>query len=271
MGRGPEHLLENGLTEVLKTDRRKIQPVTITKDSALPVEVEHAFELDRMVSEEVRSAVGGGEFPLVLSGNCNTSAGTISGLSGSGGLGVVWFDAHPDFNTPDTTTTGFSDSMGLAISVGHCWPAMAGNIPGFTPIPEKNVVTVGTREGGSAEKERLYSSSITVVGPETADQESWLEALGLALDALGGQVDRVYVHLDLDVLDAEKVGRPNESAVTGGLTHEELQVAASAVRDRFEVAALGIASYDPTFDTDGVVLRAGLAATETLVGHHPAV
>jgi arginase family enzyme len=59
----------------------------------------------------------------VLSGNCNTAVGTISGL-GTSDLGVVWFDAHADFNAPETTTTGFTDGIGLAVAVGHCWKAM---------------------------------------------------------------------------------------------------------------------------------------------------
>jgi arginase len=75
---------------------------------------------------------------------------------------------------------------------------------------------------------------------------------------------RVYVHLDLDVLDPEKVGKANEFATEGGPNEEELQAALGMVYERFEVAAFGIASYDPTFDADGRVLRAAIASARSL-------
>jgi arginase len=105
-----------------------VRSVTLHPESDPPAEVATAFELDGLLAGEVRTAVEAGEFPLVLSGNCNTSVGTLSGV-GTEGLGVIWFDAHADFNTPETTTTGFTDGTGLAIAVGHCWVTMAESGP----------------------------------------------------------------------------------------------------------------------------------------------
>jgi arginase len=96
-------------------NRPSLAFVDVVPEADPPAEVAVAFELDRLVSEQVCEAVAEGEFPLVLSGNCNTSIGTLAGV-GPEGLGVVWFDAHADFNTPETTTTGFMDGMGLAPS-----------------------------------------------------------------------------------------------------------------------------------------------------------
>jgi arginase len=210
----------------------------------------------------VRRALADGEVPLVLSGNCNTSVGTLSGADPEG-MGVVWFDAHGEFNTPETTTTGFIDGMGLAIAVGHCWKAMARGVPGFSAVPEENVVIAGVREVDPAEQERLDASKIAVVGADRMEKQG-LGALATALDALKTRVDRVYVHLDLDVLDAGKVGKANEFAVEGGPNAEELQATLGMVRERFEVAAIGIASYDPTFDADGRVLRVAVASARSL-------
>ena len=85
-----------------------------------------------------------------------------------------------------------------------------------------------------------------------------------ALDDLRSRVGRVYVHLDLDVLDAEKVGMANEYAIRGGMDAGQLEEALGMVRERFTVAAAGIASYDPSFDTDGRVLRAATAGARIL-------
>jgi arginase len=266
MGAGPEHLLNNGLGEGLRSEGRGPSVTTVRHEREPAAEVATAFELDRLVSGQVRQAIAEDEFPLVLSGNCNTAAvGTLSG-AGPEELGIVWFDAHGEFNTPETTTTGFIDGMGLAIAVGHCWKAMARGVPGFSAVPEENVVMAGVREVDPAERERLDASGVTVVGADRMEKQG-LGALAKALDALKSRVGRVYVHLDLDVLNARKVGKANEFAAEGGPDAEELEAALGMVRERFEVAAAGIASYDPAFDMDGRILRASLACARVLT--HP--
>jgi arginase len=262
MGAGPNHLLENGFSEGLQVGGRKPSVTTVRHEREPTAEVATAFELQCLVSGRVRRALADGEFPLVLSGNCNTAVGMLSG-AGPEGLGLVWFDAHGEFNTPETTTTGFIDGMGLAIAVGHCWKVMARGVIGFSAVPEENVVIAGVRVVDPAEQERLDASEIAVVGADRMEKQG-LGALARVLDALKTRVGRVYVHLDLDVLDAGKVGKANEFAAEGGPDAEELQVALGMVRERFEVAASGIASYDPIFDADGKVLRAAVASARSL-------
>ena len=91
-----------------------------------------------------------------------------------------------------------------------------------------------------------------------------LFTLEAALDGLRTKVGRVYVHLDLDVLDPERVGKANGFVLEGGLSAEELQTALGTVRERFVVAATGIASYDPSFNEDGRVLDEALACVRLL-------
>lgn len=270
MGVGPEHLLENGLEDELHSIQHKVRTTVVESRSTLPAEVATAFELDRLIAREVRAAMERSEFPLVLSGNCNSSIGTISG-AGTEGLGIIWFDGHADFNTPETTATGFSDGMGLAIAVGHCWTSMATSIPGFVPVPEANVVLIGTRDIEPAEQERLNSSDVTVVSANTIRESGMAEALGATLEDLRSRVDRVYVHLDLDVLDPEKLAPANEFAPPDGLFRAEVEEALRLVRERFTITAAGIASYDPSFDAEGMVLRAGSGLARTLTAPLPEV
>ncbi len=262
MGAGPEHLLDNGLIDALEAAGGRARPVALHPQTVPTAEVATAFELDGLISDQVRGALAGGRFPLVLSGNCNASVGTIAG-AGAEGLGVVWFDAHADFNTPETTTTGFIDGMGLAVAVGHCWQRMAGGVPGFSPVAEENVLLAGVRDVQSAEEERLAASRVAVVGVDRIGREG-PGVLAAALDVLVTRVGRVYVHLDLDVLDPAKAGRANGFAPEGGLDAEELLSALRMIRGRFDVAACGIASYDPALDADGRVLRAALACVEEI-------
>lgn len=266
MGRGPGHLLAHGLHEVLGAGGSGVREITLESASELPTEVSTTFELDGLVAEEVREAARANEFPFVLSGNCAISVGTLSGL-GNGEVGIIWFDAHADFNTPETTTSGFSDGMGAAVAVGHCWRAMAARIPGFAPLPEANLLLVGTRDVGGSEQRRLDESEVGVVAAREIRETDAPHALGAALDALGMRAGRVYVHLDLDVLDPEKVGPANGFAAAGGLSREEVEEALHMIRERFEIAAGGIASFDPACDgPGGEVLEAALSFARILAG-----
>jgi arginase len=264
MGRGPEYLLRNGLADFLSATGYDVEVRVLESGSALSAEVAVAFELDRLVAGEIRDCRESGEFPLVLSGNCNNSVGTVAGI-GDEDVGIVWFDGHADFNTPETTTTGFSDNMGLAIAVGHCWKSMAANVPHFSPVPEKNVVLVGARDIEPEERKRLSDSEISVFEARESKSGAGMEKLKFALEDLGSRTRKVYLHLDLDVLDPRSVGAANEFAPPDGLTVEEVERAVRLMREYCEVAAVGIASYDPAFDHDGAVLRSGVRLVRNLL------
>lgn len=84
-------------------------------------ELQTAFALRRAISRAVTAARHRGQVPLLLSGNCNATIGVLGGLAAPGRrLGLVWLDAHGDFNTPDIDPSGFLDGHGLAMAVGRC-------------------------------------------------------------------------------------------------------------------------------------------------------
>lgn len=87
-------------------------------------EIGTARDLDRQLAVSVAATVARGVFPLTLAGNCISSVGTLGGL-GAGPTGVLWFDAHGDFNTPESTVGGFLDGMALATVTGRCWTGLA--------------------------------------------------------------------------------------------------------------------------------------------------
>src|SRR5688572_20568328 len=130
MGAGPEHLLGNGLRARLEAAGHSVAATIVEPRGDKPAEIATAFDLMARLAEAVRAAVADGAFPLVLSGNCNSAIGTLSGLTPRERT-VFWFDAHGDANTPDTTTTGFLDGTGLAAAMGWCWRGMTKQVPGF--------------------------------------------------------------------------------------------------------------------------------------------
>lgn len=98
---------------------------------------------------------------VVVSGNCNSALGTTAALA-SHRLGVLWFDAHADFDVPDDNLSGFFDVMALSTMTGSCWAALRRTIPGFREVAERNVVLVGERDLEPYQRERLNRSQIGV-------------------------------------------------------------------------------------------------------------
>jgi arginase len=266
MGGGPAYLLPAIMERCgeLGCDAAVEQVET---DTAFPMEVSTSFELNRLLSGRVRDAVLEGRFPLVLAGNCNTAVGTLGGV-GARQVGVVWFDSHADFNTPETTPTGFLDGMGLAIATGRCWRRVAERVPGFSPVEGSRVLLVGTRESGPGTFARLREAGITLVGVEGVRAAGSAAALPPALVGLRGRVEEVYLHLDLDVLDPEQA-RANAYAEPDGLSVDELVEAVGQVRRHFSLAAAAITCCDPDCDRDGAVLAAAGRLTEALLGPVP--
>ena len=212
-------------------------------DESLP-EVARVFELDRRLARRVAAACARDAFPLVLGGNCCSCLGTVAG---AGADGVVWFDAHADFDTTDDNLSGFTDVFGLAILTGTGWRALRETIPGFAPVPEKRVVLAAVRDLEPYQRERLEASAVRTV-PGAFDRG----ALAAALDALAGGTARVYLHVDLDALDAG-VGRANPYAAPGGPSLDALLDGIGAVFDRFTVTSAALTAYDPRVDDDGAI------------------
>ena len=252
MGAGPEALLRAGLEDALRRAGHSVR----TRIAELPAnawiaEIQTGFELMKMLAFGVSEAVQSGHFPIVLAGNCNTAVGTLSGLSGT--TGIVWFDAHADFNTPDTTTSGFLDGTAVATITGRCWRQLVTTIPGFHVVPDHAVCLVGVRDVDPLESELVEKSAVAVVtAPDVRT------GLRRALAGVAEHADQIYVHIDLDVLDAA-VARANTYAVGGGLTLDDMNYALTEIAALLPIAGVTLSAYDPEADTDGAAARAAIA------------
>jgi arginase len=211
------------------------------RPNVLPNEIAESFAVIRVVASTVRDTVEEGRFPLVLAVNCFTSLGTVAGVGRD--VGVVWFDAHGDFHTPDTTTSGFLDGMGLAMLLGHGWSELRHSVAGLQPIPTEHALLVGARDIDPTEQDRFAASPLRHADAQTLDD---------ALEELSREVDAVYVHLDLDVIDPS-VARANALSVEGGFDAGELEQALTAISNRFEIAAAAMTAYDPSVDPEGQI------------------
>jgi arginase len=246
MGAGPLHLLHRGLEIVLQDSGHQVVIEELKPARSFHAEIATAFDLQRQVAERVSALAPNNVFPLVLSGNCNTSVGTLSGI-GAESIGVIWFDAHVDFNTPETTVGGFLDGMGVAMATGRCWRALTAQVSGFVPLADERMLYVGARDIGASEQRNLEQSKITLLQTSQIHQSGMRAALASALAQLPTDIQRVYIHLDLDVLDPS-IAPANEYAAADGLLVDDMRQAIQLIRERYTIAAAGVASYDPSFD-----------------------
>jgi len=274
MGRGPAYLLRHGAGSAVRAlghevDAEYVEPGGF--DSSNPpasTEIATSFSLYREVAVRARAARVAGALPVVLSGNCGATLGAVAAAATTtetpNDVGVVWLDAHGDFNTPETTASGFLDGMALAALTGRCWRTLAATIPGFAPVPDACVVLAGVRDVDPAEALLLEESEVNVIRADSMRRLGIRDALAPALALLGERVTRVHLHVDADVLDA-KVARANAFAVTGGVTIAELQEIAGMVASRFQIASLAFTAYDPAIDTESVVPGAIAGVLESLL------
>jgi len=266
MGRGPLHFGEHGVSHRLRTRGHQVSEATIDVPAAFPTEVGTSFAVYRSLSEQVRAVVAGGGFPMILAGNCGSSLGTVSGVragkpNDTSDIGVIWLDAHADFNTPETTTSGFLDGTVLAALTGRGWGALTASIPGFRPVSDAHVVLVGARDLDAEEERLLASSRVMRVEAARMQADGARTALDPALTELARHVSRVYLHIDLDVHDPAEA-QANQYAVPGGLTAETVRELVRVVTERFSIVAAALTAYDPTYDDR--MLDVGLKLMEEL-------
>jgi arginase len=228
MGNGPLRLVE-----ALNVEATEIAPA-----SEWRAEIRTTFELYRALAGAIKES---GDVPVVFSGNCGSAIAVASAL-GTDDLALIWFDAHGDYNSPDTTDTGFLDGMGLRILTGGAWTKLARTIPGFAPLDPKRVVHCGARDWSPGEREALLEDEVRVA--RTAD-----EATFDGIDAT-----RILIHIDADVIDP-RFGRANPYACDGGLSPDELLSVLERAKSRFEIAGLVVASYDPSCDPEGCIVE----------------
>ena len=249
MGRGPAAILERGLADQLRSKQLEVHVTSIALPDTFQPEGSALVELQLQAARAVREAVSRDARPILLSGNCGPAALGATGALGSKTTGVIWFDAHADFNTPETSASGFLDGMALSILTGRCWPRLAARFESFQPVPMEHIIQIGVRNMDPEEAMQLEQTAITRISPKE------LSRVGDAIDKLAQRVPKVYVHVDTDVIDSAE-GCANTYACPGGLMLQDLYHALEMIGASVRIGAGSITSYDPEADRDGRIGRA---------------
>ena len=266
----PDYIHAAGLERLIdEWGGELIRPI---QDTRLTGEQERQYgEWNRMAlananfAETVREGLQDDLITIGLEANCNDLLGMLAGLKyDSAGnarrVGLVFIDAHGDFNTPETTLSGMLGGMPVAIAAGHALHNIRKTTGLTEPLPMSHIVWGGVRDLDPLEAERFAEHEARQFSVQDIRELS--ANLRKQIDDLADRVDVIYVHIDMDVLDPAEVPG-HDLAVTDGPSSEDLAAALTLMFENPKTVALGIAST-PSFnlDPDGVSRQAALNLIE---------
>jgi arginase len=204
--------------------------------------------MGRRVAGAVATSLQGGRFPLVLGGDHSLSVGSIRGAAKNRKIGVIWVDAHADFNTAETTPSGNIHGMPLAALCGLGDPRLVALWDETPPVIDpKRVAVIGARDLDPGEKRNLREAGVMVQSMEQIDRIGMLGALEKCIERVSRDVDGIHLSFDMDSLDprhAPGVGTP----VPGGLTFREAHLACEVLAETGKLIGLDMVEVNPILD-----------------------
>jgi arginase len=259
---GPNTMASGGIQDSLarmgatvRVDESKLTAVQDTEYGAWKRLAWALGDFAQIVARDERD----GYFTVGLYATCPSMPGMVAGLehSGPGGrtlrVGMLWLDAHPDFNTPETTRSGSMGGMPVAIATGRALKNLRIDATLDPPLRDEDVVMGAVRLVDPLEQDLLDHSKIQQLSVN--DIRHVTPAVWAQLDRLNAQVDKLYIHVDMDVLDPREVSM-HVNKVPGGPSSDELAALFEQIFARYpKAAAIGFATIPPS-DPGGLSIAA---------------
>ena len=244
-----------GLNTVVRVQEVELTPAELTEYGAWKKLGWALGHFSEIVAQNERD----GYFTVGLLATCPSMPGLVAGLQHSGTsrkplrVGMLWLDAHPDFNTPETTRSGSLGGMPVAVATGRALERMRIDAQLNPPLADQDIVMGGVRLVDPLEQELLYKSKIQQLSVD--DLRRMTPAVFAQLDRLSKQTDKIYIHIDMDVLDpAEVMGHVNK--VPNGPSSNQLARLFEEIFKRYpKASAIGFATIPPT-DEGGLSIAA---------------
>ena len=217
-----------------------------------------ALEVDRVIESN--------SFPLIFGGDHSIAIGTLAGISKHyKNLGVIWYDAHGDLNTGETSPSGNIHGMPLAVSLGIGHPALI-NIAGYSPkVRPENIVIIGARSLDEGERKLIREKGIKVYTMHEIDRLGMTKVMEEAVSYLKSKTDGVHLSLDLDGLDpsdAPGVGTP----VLGGISYRESHLAMEILEESNIITSAEFVEVNPILDERNKTATVAVALMGSLFG-----
>lgn len=273
---GPSAIRYAGVTETLEkldfiiTD---LGDITINRPSENVIEKDSNLKnlaqitsANQMLADMVDIEIQKGQFPLILGGDHSIAIGSLAGISKHyRNLGVIWYDAHGDLNSSETSPSGNIHGMPLAVSLGIGHDKLT-NISGYNPkVKPENVVIVGARSLDPGERALCREKGIKVFTMHEIDRMGMPKVMEEAIAYLEARTDGVHLSLDLDGLDpseAPGVGTP----VLGGMTYRESHLAMEMLFESGIITSTEFVEVNPILDDKNKTATVAVALMGSLFG-----
>jgi len=217
------------------------------------------------IAAKVVEESNAGAIPLVLGGDHSVALGTLGGLASAHGPGgVLWIDAHPDINTPDTSPSGNVHGMPLAAALGLAGPDFESEAWPLPAVDPRRVALLGIRQLDEGERRLLRDAGVRAFSMSEIDRIGVERATREALDRVAGP-GFVHLSFDLDALDPEiapGVGTP----VRGGLTYREAHLALELIAESGLVGSLEVVEVNPILDRENTTATTAVELVASALG-----
>jgi arginase len=217
------------------------------------------------VAERVSAAVTDGRLPIVLGGDHSIALGTLGGLAASHGPGgAIWFDAHGDLNTPETSPSGNVHGMPLAAALGVADDTFASDAWPLPALRPEHVVLIGVRSLDDGERELVHELGVSVHTMTDLDRKGVEPAVREALERVASAAF-VHISLDMDVVDpdvAPGVGTP----VRGGLSYREAHLAMELVAESGLLGSMDVVEVNPILDRENATAALAVELVASALG-----
>ncbi len=237
-----------------------------SNDSSLK-NLEEVIKANTKLAEKVEAVVNDGDFPLVLGGDHSIAIGTLAGLATKyENLGVIWYDAHADLNTSETSPSGNIHGMPLAVSIGLGHESLVNLHKDGQKVKPENVVIIGARSVDPGERQLIKEQGIKVFTMHEIDKHGMTAVMEEVLAYLKERnVDGVHLSLDLDGLDplyTPGVGTP----VPGGISYRESHLAMEMLEESGMITSAEFVEVNPILDKQNKTADVAVGLMGSLFG-----
>ncbi len=258
MGAAVRTLRELGLPEALRKNATRFRDLGDVNLPSLEVDegpgntrnFQHFVRCSEAIYDAA-SRVSEDDLVFCLGGECGVIVGSLASFRTKfkGDPSLLWFDAHGDFNTPETTPSGFMGGMPLAFACGR-GPNLTPRIDSQRPLLlERRVVHLGSRELDQAEAQAMQSSPMRMYSASKVKEQGMARVADDVANFLSNAADWIVCHLDIDVVDPSVMAAVNYPS-KGGLTPEDIKTILERVRRTGKMKVFNLAAYNPLLDKE---------------------
>ena len=232
-------------------DKGDILPLLRGKSTETLRNYEQVNDVNHKLYDKVTTTLNKGRFPLVLGGDHSISAGSISAVSkayqSQGGIGLIWIDAHGDWNNEETTMTGNMHGMTFSAVCGRGPECMVDFGQGPSYVKVKNCVQIGGRDMDTRERARMKQAGITVFSINMIDEMGMPTVIRRAIDIASDGTAGIHLSFDIDAVTPE-VAPGTGTVVHSGLTARESFIAVELLAESGKLLSMDMVEVNPILD-----------------------